>query len=392
MAVVAYTEYASDPRVRKEAEALAGSGFTVTVISLTPKGGRGADSVKGVRVCEVPLTLRRGTRGRYLYQYALFFLLSAALLFALHLRHRFVAIHVHSLPDFQVFCAWPERILGAKVVIDLHEAMPEILAARFSLAPDAKMVRVAGALEKLSCAFADRIIVPATIRLDRLVSRGVDVNKIAVVSNAPNETFLNAGGQPGDRLDPSLRDRWVIVHVGGINEERDLETLIDACRILSQTHPAAILVFGQGDESYLRQLKAQSPATEDRLVVRFGGWIPPETARGYIDLSTVGVVTYRRNPITELAVPNRLMEFAAAGKPLVVADVRGVRMVWEGAALFYEPGDAKDLAAKIHRLIEDRTLALELVRKARLIYDNNDWSHSKSALLSLFKDLHRGAP
>src|SRR5439155_16122007 len=115
VAVIAYTEYPYDMRIRREAETLAGDGYDVSVIA-TGTGSSLSSAFLGlVHLYELPLPIRRGGKSRYLYQYFFFLLMSTALLFCLHLRRGFDVVHVHSLPDFQVFCAAPLRLGGIPV-------------------------------------------------------------------------------------------------------------------------------------------------------------------------------------------------------------------------------------------------------------------------------------
>src|SRR3989304_2234730 len=74
--VVAYTHYPGAPRVRREAETLVRRGHAVTVVCNREPDRPAAESIGGVRVVRVPLEIRRGGPLRYLYQYAVFFLLA----------------------------------------------------------------------------------------------------------------------------------------------------------------------------------------------------------------------------------------------------------------------------------------------------------------------------
>src|SRR3989441_234904 len=159
IAMVAYTEYASDPRVRREAETLVAEGHRVEAIVLRPRSGPSAAELDGVHLHEVPLSARRGGGMRYLYQYAVFFLLSSLLLFRLYRRVRFNLIYIHSLPDFQVFCALPFKCMRIPVLLDLHEPMPEIVVARLRRPTGSAWFRISAAIERLSCLFADHVIV-----------------------------------------------------------------------------------------------------------------------------------------------------------------------------------------------------------------------------------------
>src|SRR6266571_9101063 len=183
IAVIAYTEYPSDARVRWEAETLVGAGHKVFAIGLRPKSGPSPAELSGVQVYDVPLRACRGSKMRYVYQYAIFFLLSSVLLLRLHLRERFDVIYVHSLPDFQVFCALPLKIARIPVLLDLHEAMPEIFAARFQKSRESSWFRVFAALERMSCFFADHVISANDGIRSLLVTRRVPASHITTLYN-----------------------------------------------------------------------------------------------------------------------------------------------------------------------------------------------------------------
>src|SRR5207249_9999401 len=91
----------------------------------------------------------------------------------------------------------------------------------------------------------------------------------------------------------------IVVHTGGVNPERDLEVLIRAAGQLSAQYPMSLLLYGKGDPGYIDRLKTVA-AEYSRLDFRFGGWVPQSLAFQLVLLSEVGVVTYERNPLTEL--------------------------------------------------------------------------------------------
>src|ERR1700737_695956 len=124
--------YPLDVRVRREVRALTMAAHEVEVICLKERDDPGRKQAEGVRVHRIPIAARRGGQLRYLLEYAVFFLAAMMLVTALHFRRRFDLVQVHSMPDFLVFAAIVPRLLGARVLLDLHESMPEFYAVKFA--------------------------------------------------------------------------------------------------------------------------------------------------------------------------------------------------------------------------------------------------------------------
>src|SRR5215510_8959060 len=104
--MIAYTFYACDPRVRREAEALAERGDAVDFICLKEAERSMQRDYHGVRL--YPISAGRyqgGSAVAYMAKYISFFLRSSLLVTRLHLRNRYDIIQVHTMPDFLVFAA-----------------------------------------------------------------------------------------------------------------------------------------------------------------------------------------------------------------------------------------------------------------------------------------------
>ena len=370
---VVYGYFPFDPRVRREVDTLRRQGHKIDVISMREPGESIRETLAGVRVHRIPFEVIRGGSLRYLFQYVVFFLAASSLLLKLHWRHRFQLVHVHSLPDFQVFGALPEKLAGVRVLLDLHEAMPEILSARMRLPSSSFRVRLATALERASCAFADHVfVVNETIR-SLLIGRGADGSKISVVMNSPDRGDLRPGDPGKLRADLGLAGQRAVVYVGGINAERDLGLLVQAVARLRSTHHLRLAIFGYGDPAYREILEAIARREGMGGEFILGPRLPPEEVFSYISLSEVGPVTYERNPLTELAVPNKVFEYAAAGKPLVIANLEALRSLFGDSALYYEPGNAADLARQIRRLLDEEGLGERMRLRATLVLDACAW-------------------
>jgi glycosyltransferase involved in cell wall biosynthesis len=190
------------------------------------------------------------------------------------------------------------------------------------------------------------------------------------------------------REELGINDTRAIVYVGGVNRERDLSTLIKAVSILQSKREVRLVIVGHGNEQYREELRAF--AMEQGLtdfIMR--GRVPHDEASAYMALSAVGPVTYERNYLTDISLPTKALEYSAAGRPLVIANLRGMREVFGDAALYYEPGDANDLAGKLALILDDTMLAQRLVDKGRTVLQACSWELMEKRLFTSYSRLAR---
>src|SRR5579872_5282712 len=132
--MLAYTFYDADNRVRRYAEALVRRGDHVDAIALAREGQPAFEIIQGVRVYRIQ-TRRIAETGpfSYLIKLLLFFVRSAWFITAQHMHEPYQLIHVHSVPDFEVFATLIPRLTGARIILDIHDIVPEFYASKFKV-------------------------------------------------------------------------------------------------------------------------------------------------------------------------------------------------------------------------------------------------------------------
>ena len=150
-AAVMFSSFPFDPRPRRAAETLAEEGASVEVICLRETDEEPEHEIfNGIEITRVLLKRRRGGKLSYILQYAYFGLLCGAILAGRALRKRYDLLHIHNMPDFLVFSALVPKLLGAKVILDLHDPMPELMMTIFGLGEAGQPVQALKIVEKLS--------------------------------------------------------------------------------------------------------------------------------------------------------------------------------------------------------------------------------------------------
>jgi len=115
--MVAYTNYLSDARPRREAEALARRGDQVDFIALGEKDRPSLETVQGIRVFRMKQLRYRGGGGlSYGLSYLRFLCAASFKLLRLFRKENYDIVYVHTMPDLLVLVGLIPKLLGAKIV------------------------------------------------------------------------------------------------------------------------------------------------------------------------------------------------------------------------------------------------------------------------------------
>src|SRR5206468_6962373 len=97
---------------------------------------------------------------------------------------------VRNMPDILVFGATVLKLLGANVILDLHDPMRELMRTIFRLPEKSLSVVILRRLEKLSIRFAD-LVLSVNLACKKLYSsRSCQPDKIKVVINSPDDQIF----------------------------------------------------------------------------------------------------------------------------------------------------------------------------------------------------------
>ena len=236
---IAYTEYIYDQRVKREAEALVSRGDTVHFIGLEEGSGNPKESENGVSITRMRLRKYQGRNpAKYILSYVCFFIVATAIMMKRHLRERYDVIYVHTMPDFLVFASLPAKLLGARVVLDVHDTMPELWQSKFAVPERHILVRLLILQERVSCWFADRVVAVHEPHRRLLEKRGVAPSKLAMIMNVPDsKVFGPMRRRCADRGED--HDRPCLVYHGTVTERLGLDIALQAFHGVLELYPNA---------------------------------------------------------------------------------------------------------------------------------------------------------
>ena len=376
--MVAYTFYEVDNRVRRYAEALAKRGDLVDVIVLRREGQSSRDFINGVHVFRIQRrVINERSKFTYLAKLVLFFARSLVSLTREHIKSRYSLIHIHSVPDFEVFVAILPKLTGSKIILDIHDIMPEFYVSKFNVSQSSLIFKLLVGVERISAAFSDHVIVANHIWQKRLEARSVKESKCTTILNCPDKPIFSRHGRT--RKD----NKFIILYPGTFNYHQGLDIALRAFALMKDQVPLAEFhIYGRGDQlEFLRSLISDL-GLENRVFLK--AMLPFNQINAVIENADLGIVPKRNNVFGNEAFSTKILEFMALGVPVIIPDTMIDRHYFnDSVAEFFHANDERSLADAMLRMIKHPELRQELARNAGEFVKKYAWEENKAGYLDL---------
>ncbi|WP_455378535.1 glycosyltransferase family 4 protein [Petrachloros mirabilis] len=389
MVAVSFSPFPGDTRPRRAAEAFISAGMLVDIICLSEDGRPRKEVFKGITIERVSVRKSRGAKWIYLWQYCTFLAIVFLKLASRSLGRRYDIVHIHNMPDVLVFAALVPKILGSKVILDLHDPMPELMRTIFGLAKDSLMVKWMERLEKWSIAFSDRVFTVNRACEQLFASRSCKPEKISVIMNAPDEKIFSY--RPATQRKEGLAKTevpFVIMYHGTIVERNGLDLAVDALDEVRRVVPSAELrVYGPRTPFLDEVMRTVSERGLEKAVQYCGPRRLEELVQA-IEQCDVGVIPNKRSIFTEINTPTRIFEYLALGKPVVAPRAPGIQAYFdEDSLVLFNLGDAQDLASKLAWVAMHPEKALQITQQGQTVYLAHKWSGERDKLITAAAEL-----
>jgi glycosyltransferase involved in cell wall biosynthesis len=382
--MVTHSFYESDNRVTRYAEALAARGDHVDVLALQRSADRPKrELVEGVNVFRLQKRFGKNERSRvsYLWPLLRFLAVCSWWITRNNLRKRYDVLHVHNMPDFLVYAAWHPRITGARVILDIHDIVPEFYTSKFRNGKTSATASLLKFIERHSAHFAHHIIVSNHLWLAKYQARTASEGKCSVfINNVDNRIF-----QPQARTRND--GRLIIIFPGGLQWHQGLDIALRAFVKVSAKLPhAEFHIYGDGNmkPSLLSLAKELGFNGNVKFFEPVG---VRQVARIMAD-ADLGVVPKRADSFGNEAYSTKIMEFMSCGVPVVVSKTRIDEYYFNDEVVqFFESGNHDALARAMLDVLQDCNLRQRLVSNAAAYSDTHSWSRRKPEYLRIVDDL-----
>jgi glycosyltransferase involved in cell wall biosynthesis len=371
---IAYTYYEADNRVMRYAEALAARGDHVDIIAVAKPGTKRFEIINGVHIYRVQQReVNERSKFDYLFKLLLFLLTSFTQLTRLTCRGRYDVIHVHSIPDFEVFATWLAKLTGSKVILDIHDLVPEFFNSKFGKDEQSWLYKMLLWEEKLSISYADHVIIANHLWEKKLFLRSLKPEKCSVYLNYPDSDIFSPRSTKATH-----RDEYKIMFPGTLSWHQGVDVLIRAMKPVCEKIPnCKLYIYGVGSE--LPKLKVLAKELGLGEYVIFEDILPIYEVAQLMSECVLGVVPKRKDSFGNEAFSTKIFEFMSLGVPVLVSDTKIDTYYFnDDCVRFFTSGDHSELAEKIIHLIEhedERKLMVE--NSMRYIQEHNWDIHSQ---------------
>jgi len=369
----------AENRVKRQALALSDAGYAVRIIAC--RGSSIEDSWRGIPI-QRTWTRRRKSGGmlRRVFEYVAFPLECVFRIAAEVMLHEPAVIQVAGPPDWLIFSAQSGRLRRARVILDIHDPMPELYAAkggRFGLRS------LFGITERLSCAVSDLVLTP-TGPVERLVAGRNPRARVRLVPNCVDLSVFPI-------RQPDASDGTRIVYHGTVARRFGILESLQALKIAREVRPSLRMdIYGDGDG--LAECKRYAMESGLGDSVTFYGQVAADTLSDRLRGTAVGLVPYLDSPFMRVAYSTKAFEYAALGVPMVISALPSLHEQFsDAAAMFVPPGDVAAWADAIVRSTIDVEDSLTRARAAQDELKRFDWDTWKTRYVGLVQAVAMGA-
>lgn len=287
-----------------------------------------------------------------------------------------------SPPIFQGVTAWLlARLKGAKFLFEVRDLWPDFAIA-VGVLKSPTLIKLSLWLEKFLYRRADRMMVNSPGYVAHVTGRGA--RSVELIPNGADPGMFNPldNGHPF-RQKNILKNKFVVLYAGAHGISNDLTVALDAAKLLEKEEKIQFVFLGDGKE------KANLQARAAQMGLQNVTFLPPvpKTEMAFA-LAGADACLAILKPLDEYKTtyPNKVFDYMAAGRPVLLAIDGVIREVVEaaGCGLFAQPGDPAALAEAVARLAANRDESLQMGLAGRTYLEEN---FSREALAEKLEQL-----
>lgn len=389
IAFVVYSHYSRDARVRRYTESLVRNGYKIDVICLSEDY---KSKERNISLIKYPFGRTRLGRFWYLFEYFLFFVYSFCYLSLIYPSKQYKIIHINNMPDFLVFTTIIPKLFGAKIILDMHDPMPELYMSKYKI-KNGFMIRLLKWMEDKSLKYAD-IVLTANEEFKKIFLSRDDIpaGKISIILNCPDEKIFRPQPLALARGKPTAynKQHFTLLYMGTVDERFGLDIAVDAVVNLIKKIPIlrfTIIPKIEKEGKYFDKLKNKIKKQNLSKFILIKSPLPLEKISEELKQTDVGIVLAKDGIFTNIIFPVKLLEFIQMSIPVIASKTMVLSKHFDNEMIYFlQHCTSKELANALYRLYENKQLRKRMARNAKKYLNKNNWRNEEKKYLHLIKN------
>jgi len=268
-----------------------------------------------------------------------------------------------SPPIFQGITAWVlARMKRVPFLFEVRDLWPAFAVA-VGVLKSPLLVRLSEWLERFLYRRADVVVVNSPGYIQHVQRRGA--RQVELVPNGTDTSmFTPEVDGAAFRLANVLGSKFIVLYAGAHGLSNDLDVVLEAARLLLNRKDIQIILLGDGKDKPILQSQAQRLGLEN---LTFLPPIPKLEMPAVLAAADACIAILKPVEMYKTTYPNKVFDYMAAGKPVILAIDGVIREVVESAqgGIPVSPGNPQELARAILRLADEPELAHQMGQQAR---------------------------
>ena len=273
-----------------------------------------------------------------------------------------------SPPIFQGLTAWVlSRLKGASFLFEVRDLWPAF-AIQVGVLRNPFLIDASLWLERLLYRHADLVVVNSPGFIAHVSTHGA--KRVELVPNGSDTVMFNPDFKGESfRQHHALEGKFIALYAGAHGMSNDLDVLLQSAEILADYPEITFVLLGDGKEKSALQEKAKRMNLDN---VRFIAPIPKTRMPEALAAADICIAILKPVPLYATVFPNKVFDYMAAGRPVVLAIDGVIRKLIENAeaGIYVTPGDPRAMATAILKLHKDPQLCMQLGANGRSLVNN----------------------
>lgn len=270
-----------------------------------------------------------------------------------------------SPPIFQAVSAWLIAALRRRpFLLEVRDLWPDF-AIGMGVIRNPLLIRLSRWLESFLYARADTLLVNSPAYRDYLLNRGIPEAKVFLVANGVDTSQFNPAGRgEAMRRQWGVGNKFVVTYAGALGQANAIEGILKAADRLRARKDIVIILAGAGKDEARLKRRSQEMGLDN---LRFVGSLPKSDMPAALAASNACIATLQNIPMFNTTYPNKVFDYMAAGRPVVLGIGGVIAEVVERAhgGIVVTPEDDRAMARAIKRLADDGELRRQMGRDGR---------------------------